>query len=49
VGKVMGWNAGRCRYMLISELYSINECGQEVMDFLAATEVTKFPPIIMTV
>jgi hypothetical protein len=27
-----------------SELFTIEECDQAVMDFLAATEVGKFPP-----
>jgi len=44
VGKAMGWKAGRCRHVQISELFSIEECDQAVMDFLAATDVGKFPP-----
>jgi len=28
----------------ISELFSIDECDQAMMDFLAAIEVGKFPP-----
>jgi ribonuclease HI len=44
VGKATGWNAGRCRHVQVSELFSIEECDQAVMDFLAATEVGKFPP-----
>jgi len=44
VGKAMGWRAGRCRHVQISEFISIEECDQAVMDFLAATEVGKFPP-----
>jgi len=44
VRKVTGWRAGRCRHVQISELFSIEECDQAVMDFLAATEVGKFPP-----
>jgi len=44
VGKVTGWKAGRCRHVQISELLSRDECDQAVMDFLAATEVGKFPP-----
>jgi len=43
VGKATGWTAGRCRHVQISELFSIAECDQAVMDFLAATEVGKFP------
>ena len=37
VGKATGWKAGRCRHVQISELFSIEECDQAVMDFLAAT------------
>ena len=44
VGKATGWKAGRCRHVQISELFSIEECDQAVMDFLAATEVGKFSP-----
>ena len=44
VGKVTGWKAGRCRHVQISELFSMEECDQAVVDFLAATEVGKFPP-----
>jgi hypothetical protein len=44
VGKAMGWKAGRCRHVQISELFSIEESDQAVMDFLAATDVGKFPP-----
>jgi hypothetical protein len=44
VRQATGWRAGRCRHVLISELFSIEECNQEVMDFLEATEVGKFPP-----
>ena len=44
VEKATGWKAGRCRHVQISELFSIKECDQAVMDFLAATEVGKFPP-----
>ena len=44
VGKATGWKAGRCRHVQISELFSMEECDQAVMDFLAATEVGKFPP-----
>jgi hypothetical protein len=44
VGKATGWKAGRCRHVQVSELFSIEECDQAVMDFLAATEVGKFPP-----
>jgi hypothetical protein len=44
VGKVRGWKAGRCRHVQISELISMEECDQAVVDFLAATEVGNFPP-----
>jgi len=44
VGKVTGWKAGRCRHVQISELFSMEECDQAVVDFLAATEVGKFSP-----
>jgi len=44
VGKATGWKAGRCRHVQVSELFSRDECDQAVMDFLAATEVGKFPP-----
>jgi hypothetical protein len=44
VGQATGWKAGRCWHVPISELFTIEECDQAVMDFLAATEVGKFPP-----
>jgi hypothetical protein len=44
VRKVTGWRAGRCWYVQISELVSIEVCDQAVMDFLAASEGRKFPP-----
>jgi len=44
VGKATGWKLGRCRHVRISQLFSVEECDQAVMDFLAATEVGKFPP-----
>jgi len=44
VRKATGWRAGRCCHVQISELFSIEECDQAVMDFLTATEVGKFPP-----
>jgi len=43
VGKATVWKAGRCRHVQISELFSIEECDQAVMDFLPDTEVRKFP------
>jgi len=44
VGKAAGWKAGRCQHVQISELFSMEECNQAVMDFLVASEVGKFPP-----
>jgi len=44
VGKATGWRAGRCRHLQVSELLSMEKCDKAVMDFLAATEVGKFPP-----
>jgi hypothetical protein len=44
VGKAMGWKATRCRHVQVSELFSMEERDQAVVDFLAATEVGKFPP-----
>jgi len=44
VGKATGWRAGRCRHLTVSELLSIEKCDKAVMDFLAATDVRKFPP-----
>ena len=41
---VTGWKAGRCRHVQASELLSMDKCDQPVVDFLAATEVGKFPP-----
>jgi len=43
VVQMTGWNAGRCRHVQNSELFSIEVCEKAVMDFLAATEVGKFP------
>jgi len=43
-GKATGWSAGRCRHMKVSELLSIEQCNQAVMDFLAATHIGKVPP-----
>jgi len=43
-GKATGWKAGRCRHVQVSDLFSRDECVQAVVDFLAATEVGKFPP-----
>jgi hypothetical protein len=44
VRKATGWRVGRCRHVKVSELLSIEKCDQAVMDFLAATNVGKFPP-----
>jgi len=44
VGQASGWKAGRCCHVQISELFTIQQCVQAVMDFLAATEVGKLPP-----
>jgi hypothetical protein len=44
VRKVTGWTACRCRHVQVSELFSMEECDQAVVYFLAATEVGKFPP-----
>jgi len=44
VGQTTGWEAGRCRHVQISELFTIEECDQAVIDFLVATEVGKFLP-----
>jgi len=44
VGKATGWRAGRCRHVQISEMFSMKKCDKAVLDFLATTEVGKFPP-----
>jgi hypothetical protein len=44
VGNATGWKPGRCRNVQITELFSLEECDQAVMDFLAATDIGKFPP-----
>jgi len=44
VQKATGWNASRCRHVQKSKLFSMDKCYQAAMDFLAATEVGKFPP-----
>ena len=43
VGKATGWKAGKCRHVQTSEPFSIQECNQAVMNFLAASEVGKIP------
>jgi hypothetical protein len=40
----MAWKAGRSWHVQISELFSLEQCDQVVMDFLAATELGKIPP-----
>jgi hypothetical protein len=42
-GGDIGWKAGMYRHVQISELFSLEICYQVVTDFLAATEVGKFP------
>jgi len=42
-GNQSGGKAGRCKHLQISELFSLEMCDQVVMEFLAATEVGKFP------
>lgn len=44
VGKATGWKLSRCRYVQISELGSIEEYNQVVMEFLTATDIGKIPP-----
>jgi len=44
VGKSTGWRAGQCRHVQVSELRSMEMCNQAVVDFLAVTDVGKFPP-----
>jgi len=44
VGKATGWNAGRCRHVQISEMYSRDECNQAMMYLLGVTEEGKFGP-----
>jgi hypothetical protein len=44
VGNATGWRAGRCRHVQVSELLSMEKCDKAVMDFLATTDVGKFPP-----
>ena len=39
-----GWKAGNCRHVQISELFTTQECGHAVMDFLAASEIGRFRP-----
>jgi hypothetical protein len=44
VRKVRGSKAGRGRHVQVCKLFSMEECDQLVVDFLAASEVGKFPP-----
>jgi len=44
MGQTTGWSAGRCRHVQVSELLSMGKCDNAVMEFLAATDVRKFPP-----
>jgi len=44
VVKATGCKVGRCRYVQISELFSMEKCNQVVMDLLAGTEVGRFLP-----
>jgi hypothetical protein len=43
VGKAKGWKAGRCRHVQVSELISMKECDQAVVDFLEAFEGREVP------
>jgi hypothetical protein len=44
VRKVTGWRAGRCLHVQVSELLCMENWDKAMMDFLAATNVGKFPP-----
>jgi hypothetical protein len=44
VREATGWKAGRCQYVQVSDLFSMEKCDQAVMDFLAATNIGKFQP-----
>jgi hypothetical protein len=44
VGKATGLKVGRCQQIQMSELFFMEKCDQMVMDFLAATDIGKFPP-----
>jgi len=48
-GKETGWKAGRCGYVLVSELFSMEEWDLAVVDFLVATDVGMFPPTCIEV
>jgi ribonuclease HI len=45
VGKATGRKTGRGRQVQISELFSMEICDKAVMDFLAAADLGKFPPM----
>jgi hypothetical protein len=44
MGKVTGWNAGKCQHGQISELVSMEKRDQAVVNVLVATEVGMFLP-----
>jgi hypothetical protein len=44
VGKAMGWKAGQCQQVQVSELLSMEICDMGEMASLAAMDVGKFPP-----
>lgn len=44
VGESTRWKASRWRHLQVSELLCMEEYKQVVMDFLASTEVGRFPP-----
>jgi len=43
-GQRWGWKVGRCRHVQVSELFSMWKCDKAVLEFLATTDVGKFPP-----
>ena len=43
MGRATGWRAGRCRHVQVSQLLSVQKCDKAVMDFLAATDIGRFP------
>jgi hypothetical protein len=49
LGNATARNAGRCRHVQITELFSKEECDQVAMNFLAATYVRQLPPKCTTV
>jgi len=44
-----GWKGTRFRHVQISELFSMEQCDQLVMNIVAATDVGKFPPKVVEV